>query len=84
MYVPHGTTAGSITLATTAALTDMYEPNQFVMNCGVVDPDAGPIRFSSPISRNLNNGDVIVLLVRHTLGSSIEIRGTCRYAITLQ
>ena len=84
VYVPHGTTAGSITLATTAALTDMYEPNQYVMNCGVVDPDAGPIRFSSPISRNLNNGDVIVLLVRHTLGSSIEIRGTCRYAITLQ
>ena len=23
----------------------MYEPNQFVMNCGVVDPSAGPIRF---------------------------------------
>ena len=28
----------------------MYEPNQFVMNCGVVDPSAGPIRMSSPIS----------------------------------
>ena len=84
VYVPQGTTAGSITLASTAALTDMYEPNQFVMNCGIADPDAGPIRFSSPISRNLNNGDVIVLLVRHSLGSSIEIRGTCRYAITLQ
>ena len=25
----------------------MYEPNQFVMNCGVVDPAAGPIRFTS-------------------------------------
>ena len=37
------------------------------MNCGTVDPTAGPIRFSSPISRNLNNGDAIVLLVRHTL-----------------
>ena len=42
-----GTTAGSIQLATTAALSDMYEPNQYVMNCGIVDPTAGPIRFSS-------------------------------------
>ena len=71
-------------LATTAALSDMYEPNQYVMNCGIVDPTAGPIRFSSPISRNLNNGDAIVLLVRHTLGGNMDIRGTCRYAITLQ
>ena len=76
--------AGSIQLATTAALADMYEPNQFVMNCGIVDPTAGPIRFSSPISRNLNDGDAIVLLVRHTLAGPMDIRGTCRYAITLQ
>ena len=62
----------------------MYEPNQYVMNCGIVDPTAGPIRFSSPISHNLNNGDAIVLLVRHTLGGNMDIRGTCRYAITLQ
>ena len=68
--------------STTAALSDMYEPNQYVMNCGIVDPTAGPIRFSSPISRNLNNGDAIVLLVRHTLGGNMDIRGTCRYAIT--
>ena len=84
VYVPQGTTAGSIQLATTAALSDMYRPNQYVMNCGIVDPTAGPIRFSSPISRNLNNGDAIVLLVRHTLGGNMDIRGTCRYAITLQ
>ena len=45
----------------------MYEPNQFVMNCGVVDPSAGPIRMSSPISRNLNDGDKITLLIRPTL-----------------
>ena len=43
VYVPQGTTAGSINLATTAAMSDMYEPNQYVMNCGIVDPTAGPI-----------------------------------------
>ena len=84
VYVPQGTTVGSIQLATTSALNDMYEPNQFVMNCGIVDPTAGPIRFNSPISRNLNDGDAIVLLVRHTLAGNMDIRGTCRYAITLQ
>ena len=70
VYVPQGTTAGSIQLATTAALSDMYEPNQYVMNCGIVDPTAGPIRFSTPLARNLNNGDAIVLLVRHTLAAT--------------
>ena len=79
--VPQGTTAGSIQLATTAALSDMYEPNQYVMNCGIVDPTAGPIRFSSPISRNLNKGDALSF-VRHTLGGNMDIRGTCRYAIS--
>ena len=84
VYVPQGTQVGSINLATTAALSDMYEPNQYVMNCGVVDPTAGPIRFYTPLARNLNNGDAIVLLVRHTLAGNMDIRGTCRYAITLQ
>ena len=79
-----GQLQAAFNLVTTAALSDMYEPNQYVMNCGIVDPTAGPIRFSSPISRNLNNGDAIVLLVRHTLGGNMDIRGTCRYAITLQ
>ena len=55
-----GTTAGSLNIATAGATpSSMYEPNQFVMNCGVIDPTAGPIRIYSPISRNLNDGDKI-------------------------
>ena len=61
----------------------MYEPNQFVMNCGIVDPTAGPIRFSSPVSRNLNNGDSIALLLRQTSTNTMGVDGTVRYAITL-
>ena len=54
VYVPQGTTAGSLNIATAGATpSSMYEPNQFVMNCGVIDPTAGPIRIYSPISRNL-------------------------------
>ena len=51
VYVPQGTTPGVLNIDSTA-VADMYEPNQFVMNCGIVDPTAGPIRFSSPVSQS--------------------------------
>ena len=85
VYVPQGTTVGSINVTTSASATGMYEPNQFVMNCGIADPTAGPIRFSSPVARNLNDGDAIALVVRHTNSAARTVMGTCRrYAITLQ
>ena len=82
---PSGTTAGSLNIATAGATpSSMYEPNQFVMNCGVIDPTAGPIRIYSPISRNLNDGDKISLLIRPTLDGVATIVSLCvRYAITL-
>ena len=83
-YVPQGTTPGGITIGTSTAGTAMYEPNQFVMNCGIIDPDAGPIRISSPLGRNLNDGDAIVLLIRPNSTADVSIQGTCRYAISLQ
>ena len=46
VYVPQGTTPGSITIGDTTSGAAMYEPNQFCMNCGIVDDNAGPIRFS--------------------------------------
>ena len=83
-YVPQGTTPGGITIGSSTAGTAMYEPNQFVMNCGIINPDAGPIRISSPLGRNLNDGDSIILLVRPNSTADASIQGTCRYAITLQ
>ena len=41
----------------------LYEPNQFVMGCGFIDPSAGPIRIRSNVSRNLQSGDSIALIV---------------------
>ena len=71
---PQGTTAGSLNIATAGATpSSMYEPNQFVMNCGVIDPTAGPIRIYSPISRNLNDGDKISLLIRPTLMEWLQL-----------
>ena len=81
VYVPQGTTVNSISLSSTAG---MYEPNQFVMNCGITDTNAGPIRYYSPLARNLNDGDAIYLVVLPTnVTTGPTITGTCRYAISL-
>ena len=61
----------------------LYEPNQFVMCTGCIDPDAGPIRIRCPLSRNLNSGDSIYL-VCGTTEPSINLIGTVQYAVTLQ
>ena len=69
VYVPQGTTPGDINISG-ALSASMYEPNQFVMNCGIMSSGAGPIRISSPLARNLNDGDAIYLLVRaHSLSA---------------
>ena len=41
--------------------------------------------FFSLLARNLNNGDAIylVLMGTHEAGT-VSVRGTCRYAVTLQ
>ena len=84
VYVPEGfnaTSMGSTTPNWLQLNTSMYEPNQYVMNCGIVDPSAGPIRFSSPLSRNLNSGDKIFLVLGSTSASSMN--GVAKYAITM-
>ena len=81
VYVPQGTTVNAINLTSTAG---MYEPNQFVMNCGIIDTNAGPIRISTPLARNLNDGDAIYLVVLPVGAGTTSIRGTVRYAISLQ
>lgn len=82
IYVPQGASPGVLNIATAASdPTSLYEPNQYVMNCGIADSNAGPIRFWSPLARNLNDGDRIFLLIRHSATEAIEIRTLIRYAI---
>ena len=82
VYVPQGTSPGA--LSVTAGPNSMYEPNQYVLNCGVADFKAGPVRIGTPLSRNLNSGDAIYLLIKNTTGKAPYIGYTVRYAITLQ
>ena len=84
VYVPQGTTPSNLQLQTSATSAGMYEPNQFVLNCGITDTNAGPTRFSTPLARNLNDGDAIYLLVRPAgTVEDVVVRAVIRYAITL-
>ena len=81
-----GTTAGALNIATAGATPgSMYEPNQFVMNCGVSRPFSRSHQdVLSYLSRNLNDGDKITLLIRPTLdGAATTVSLVVRYAITL-
>jgi hypothetical protein len=83
VYVPQGTNPNPLFSTSSSVSGSMYEPNQFVMNCGLVDPSAGPIRFRSVLSRNLNSGDSIYLVVGTVDGQQV-VDGVASYAITLQ
>ena len=78
VYVPAGTTPNALNVNGQA----LYEPNQFVMNCGIMDADAGPNRISSPVSRNLNSGDKICLIIKAPNNSFYKY--VAKYAVTLQ
>ena len=81
VYVPQGTTASTLQIDSGGS---MYEPNQFVMGCGVFDFDGGPLRVRCPLSRNLNSGDQIGLVVHALPGGAYTYQYVVRYAVTLQ
>ena len=83
VYVPQGTTPNPLSLGT-GTYQSLYEPNQFVLNCGVMDLDAGPARVSTPLSRNLNSGDSIYIILANPAGAAMQLQTVVRYAITLQ
>lgn len=79
VFVPEGTEPN--TLAVTGS--SMYEPNQYVMSAGVFDFNAGPLRITTPLARNLNAGDQIALVIKTTVLNA-SFKYMVRYAITLQ
>lgn len=61
----------------------LYEPNQFVMACGYIDPSAGPIRITSRVNRNLQSGDSVAIVIGSTAptGTNMVLQGVVSYAI---
>ena len=84
VYVPEGYFPKDINYPISGNPMSLYEPNQFVMSCGVLDFNAGPLRIKSPLSRNLNSGDSIYIILATNSSESGRFTLNVRYAITLQ
>ena len=86
VYVPSGYEPNHINHPDAGSAANVYEPNQYVMSCGVLDFSGGPLRITCPLSRNLNSGDSIALVLSCPAAASPSYSYTlaCRYAITLQ
>lgn len=83
VYVPEGYAPQSLPVPVVNTPTAMYAANQFVMATGVIDFSAGPIRIRSPLSRNLNSGDSISLIMSNPGPSTTTVNYVVRYAISL-
>ena len=87
VYVPEGYAPRAIQFPAVDGAISMYEPNQFVMSQGVIDLSAGPTRIRCPLSRNLNSGDSIYLILATSYSNqhpTTTYYVSVRYAITLQ
>lgn len=82
VYVPQGTTANPLQIDSGT----MYEPNQYVMGSGVADFAGGPLRIHCRLSRNLNSGDAIYLIIHKSNPANVSstYQYAVSYAITLQ
>ena len=85
VFVPQGYNANALFpyFGESQLQGSLYEPNQFVMSCGYTDPGAGPIRIRSNVSRNLQSGDSIALIVGADtdVGTAVDMNGVVSYAI---
>lgn len=81
VYIPEG----AVTSSLFPNSTNLFEPSNYVLASGVSDNDAGPIRISTRIQKNLNAGDQIYLLTathqQPPQPGTYYIRGLVRYAI---
>lgn len=87
VFVPQGYTPQPIAMPSAGSGVPLYSANQFVISSGLLDFNAGPLRIRSPLSRNLNSGDSVYLVIG--IASSItvspgDILAEVKYAITLQ
>lgn len=83
VYVPEGYEPNPIGFPENEVVVSCYEPNQYVLSQGWLDFDGGPLRIRSILSRNLNSGDSIYLLLGTTNTTVGTLAISVKYAITL-
>lgn len=85
VFVPEGYAPQDLQLPAQNNAVDLYPANQFVISQGVLDFSGGPLRISTRLSRNLNSGDSIHLVLATYDGvGAASVIAAVRYAITLQ
>ena len=87
VYIPQGYSSVPLAIPVNGGAVNNYSANQFVLSSGVLEFDGGPLRISSRLSKNLNSGDRIGLILATAASydqATQEIYMQCRYAITLQ
>lgn len=75
VYIPEG----AVTSSLFPNANTLFQPSNYVLASGIADPNAGPIRISSRLKKNLNASDQIYLLTATRFVGSYE--GLVRYAI---
>ena len=84
VYVPQGTSANALFQTSGNLSGSLYEPNQFVLASGLMDSH-NPHRIVTPVSRNLNSGDSISVVVGSIAPpTNNPFYYSVRYAVTLQ
>lgn len=76
VYIPEG----AVTSALFPNNTTLFQPSNYVLASGIADTNAGPIRISSRLRKNLNASDQIYLLTA-TRSGGFTYEGLVRYAI---
>ena len=77
VYAPYGSSINSLTTSTGS----LYEPSSHVINSGVWDFDAGPLRIYTSMARILHPGDYVYLLMRST-GAAVNVVSNYQAVVT--
>ena len=77
VYVPQGQTTAALNISDSGSL---YEPNQYVIACGMNSNTAGPIRIRTKALRKLNSGDFVSLLMA-TSETDLDYSGVVSYSV---
>lgn len=76
VYIPEG----AVTSSLFPAADTLFQPSNYVLASGIADSNAGPIRISSRLKKNLNANDQIFLLTA-CKQPNWTFEGLVRYAI---
>lgn len=81
VYVPAGTTAGTLTPAATGN-NPLYQAQQFIMAIGsfIADTDAVPINIFTPLARKCNPNDSIQFISVGTNAAAYQMVGSITFA----